>query len=92
MIRGSSIAQSSESLARWENEGGARQNPVKARVEERWSATQPLIQGSSIEADLGGDRGLSDQNTLAILRISLMLLVPALALIVIFWANIVSAH
>jgi hypothetical protein len=76
-----------EELASWENEGGAIssvpnaiRNPV-ATVGWPFASTM-----DPASAPLhGADNGITDTNSLTILRISLLLLLPALGSIAIFW-------
>jgi hypothetical protein len=68
-------------LAEWENEGGAafygsalvRNAPIG--IIEAPDDTVP-----------GADKGQADTHTLSVLRLSLLLVVPALGAFVIFWA------
>jgi hypothetical protein len=76
-----------EELASWENEGGAIScvpNAIRHPV-----ATVGLTFASimdPVSAPLrGADNGITDTNSLTILRVSLLLLVPALGSIAIFW-------
>jgi hypothetical protein len=74
-------------LASWENEGGAITPPK--RKPETTEAPQHLV-ASVIElapiAVHRADRGMGDTHSLKVLEVSLLLLVPVLAGIAIFWA------
>lgn len=71
-----------ESLASWENDGGAAQP---------WPYTdqsQPAdpIAESSPPGD--PDEGITDRHTLGIMQVSLLVLVPVLAAMAIFWGAV----
>ena len=77
-----------EALASWENEGGAstptpasRQRPEAAQ----WPAS--VIDQGAEPMPPGADKGITDTHSLAVLQISLLLLVPTLAGIAIFWGD-----
>lgn len=70
-------------LAEWENEGGASSSSsFDARV---LKAPSSIIQAPD-DAIPGADDGEADTHTLSVLRLSLLLVVPALGAFVIFWA------
>lgn len=70
-------------LAEWENEGGASSSgSFGARVR---NAPSSIIQPPD-DAISGADEGQGDTHTLSVLRLSLLLVVPALGAFVIFWA------
>lgn len=74
-------------LAEWENEGGsACYGSFGALVR---NAPSSIIQGRD-DAIPGADKGLADTHTLSVLRLSLLLVVPALGVFVIFWAASVA--
>jgi hypothetical protein len=80
-----------EDVTSWENEGGAirsapeaTQNPV---MTVGWPPSSVI---ESVPAARGGaDKGMRDTNSLTILRLSLLLLVPALGSMAIFWGAFV---
>lgn len=81
----SSRRQASDSLAVWENEGGASRfsNVAELAASPRWTPTYPVIQD---EAHLhGADSGIADRHVLGVLQVSLALLIPVFAAMLIFW-------
>lgn len=79
-----------EDVTAWENEGGAiwstpeaTGNPVTT---VGWPPTSVINPAPAVPA--GADRGITDTNSLTIMRISLLLLVPALGSMAIFWSAI----
>lgn len=70
-------------LAEWENEGGASTSgSFGARVR---NAPSSVIQPPD-DVIPGADDGEADTHTLSVLRLSLLLVVPALGAFVVFWA------
>lgn len=76
-----------EDLASWGNEGGAISSAPKATRNSVATFGWPPagIMDAAPAAIRGADKGLTDTNSLTILRVSLLLLVPALGSIAIFW-------
>ena len=90
ILSASSRSQARDSLAIWENEGGAsgfsESGAGGPEAPPRWTPTYPIIQGASIEANLrGADSGIADRHVLGVLQVSLALLIPAFAAMGIFW-------
>jgi hypothetical protein len=77
-----------EDVASWENEGGAISSagaaPKAPAVTVGWPRASIVDPAPAVLR--GADNGLADSNSLTILRVSLLLLVPALASIAVFWA------
>lgn len=78
-------ASSRRQLAVWENEGGAgRFSGVgEPAAPPRWTPTYPVIQDEALLH--GADIGVTDPHTLRVLQVSLALLIPAFAAMVILW-------
>lgn len=81
-----------QDVASWENEGGSTRSVPKttqARVEPiGWppaSVVNPIL-----AALRGANKGMTDTNSLTILRISLLLLIPALGSMAIFWGAVAA--
>lgn len=74
----------------WENEGGAiRSAPEAARNPVTSVGWPPAsVVTPTLAALRGANKGMTDTNSLAILRISLLLLVPALGSMAIFWGAV----
>jgi hypothetical protein len=83
-----------ENLASWENEGGATApalnivQPVARRGRAAQAAKNPNL---SEDAPRGVNDGASDTHTLAIMRISLLLLIPAIGSGAIYWGLLVGS-
>lgn len=79
-----------EDVAAWENEGGAIKSAPKATRNP--IATVGWPPASSVDPALaalrGANRGMTDTNSLTILRVSLLLLVPTLGSMAIFWGAV----
>lgn len=83
------LSWSRDDLASWENEGGAIKSAPSPVSMVGWPPAS-IIDPAPVRI-FGADRGITDTNSLTILRLSLLLLVPALASIAIFWgANATS--
>jgi hypothetical protein len=77
-----------DAVASWENEGGAIRTggPRPQRADApAWPPASSVVESRSAEAR-GADRGIADTHALTMLRTSLLLLIPALGVIAIFWA------
>ena len=72
-----------DDLAAWEKEGGAVNSAPRLGSMVGWPPAS-IIDPAPVRI-VGADRGITDTNSLTILRLSLLLLVPALASIAIFW-------
>lgn len=77
-----------DDLGAWENEGGAvrtlskvHPNAIAAHAWTPASVMDPAPAGLR-----GADKGITDAKSLAILQISLLLLVPALGGVALFWS------
>lgn len=82
-----------EDVASWENEGGAIRSAPKANRNPVTTLGWPpasILDPAPAELR-GADRGITDTHSLAVLQLSLLLLVPVLAGIAIFWGAVVSA-
>jgi hypothetical protein len=86
------IPPKNEGVAAWENEGGA--SALDAIVPPRTIATNASVDPMhhpEPRLTLGGaDIGITDTHTLAVMRISLLLLIPAFTVMIVFWAAIVT--
>jgi hypothetical protein len=76
-----------DGLASWENEGGST---APALSVARQPFANPAVQGAKCRNIIGAvsssaDDAVLDTNTRPILRVSLLLLVPAMGAITIFW-------
>lgn len=80
-----------ENLASWENEGGAIASAPRVvhpvAGQGRGSAKYQSLAENAPRAD----RGISDTNTLAIMRISLLLLIPAIGGGAIYWGLLIGS-
>jgi hypothetical protein len=72
-----------DDLDSWENEGGAVNFAPSPVSMVGWPPAS-IIDPAPVKI-FGADKGITDTNSLTILRLSLLLLVPALAGIAIFW-------
>lgn len=72
-----------DDLASWENEGGAINSAPRLVSMVGWPPAS-IIDPAPVRI-VGADKGITDTNSLTILRLSLLLLVPALGAIAIFW-------
>lgn len=79
---------SRDDLASWENEGGAINAAPNSFTMVGWPPASIIDPAPAEQHD--ADRGITDTNSLTILRISLLLLVPALGSLAIFWGSVVS--
>lgn len=77
-----------DDVASWENEGGAirsapkvSQNPAEV---VQWPPTS-IVYPAPAEL-CGADKGITDTHSLAVLQVSLLLLVPVIGGIAMFWA------
>lgn len=75
-------------LDTWENEGGANaqaapDSGAKAASALQW--TDSSILPMRPEPLFGADQGIGDRHTLTVLRVSLLLIVPVLAAVAVFW-------
>lgn len=80
--------RASDSLAVWENEGGASppSHDADKLAAARWTPSYTAIQYGSGGANFhGADIGIDDRHTLGVLQTSLALLVLALMAMMIFW-------
>lgn len=85
-----------DSVSLWENEGGslasterpAGQKPVEENEGASWPPAS-VIDPPAIEGRCA-DRGVADTHTRSIMRVSLLLLVPALGALAVFWASIAT--
>ncbi|ANP45808.1 hypothetical protein ATE48_07665 [Candidatus Viadribacter manganicus] len=81
-----------QDLASWENEGGSTRSVAKttqARVVTIGWPPASVI--NPIPATLSGaDKGMADTNSLTMMRVSLLLLVPALGSLAIFWGAVAA--
>lgn len=83
-----------ESLSSWENEGGAietaphvvRPDASPARAHQR-----DMDQVLSERAPPASDKGIVDTRTLTIMRLSLLLFIPAIGALAVFWGLFVGA-
>jgi hypothetical protein len=79
-----------EDVASWENEGGAIKSAPK--VDRIPIATVGWPPASIVDptptALRGADKGMTDTHSLAVLQVSLLLLVPVMAGIAMFWASV----
>lgn len=78
-----------EDVTAWENEGGAirsaPRNPVTTVGWPPASVIEPPL-----AALRGANKGMTDANSLTILRISLLLLIPALGSMATFWGAVAA--
>ena len=76
------MSPKADNLASWENEGGATApapNVVQA------------VARPADDAPRRTDRGGSDTHTLALMRVSLLLLIPAVGTLAVFW-GLLAGH
>ncbi len=73
-----------ETLASWENEGGSTAPPQHSAT-LLGGTTQGAMDKGAEEMTRGADAGISDTHTLTVMRSSLLLLVPALGVLAVFW-------
>jgi hypothetical protein len=81
-------------LASWENEGGATApapTVVKPVARSARASQATKYQSLSEDAPRGADRAASDTHALAIMRISLLLLIPAIGGGAIYWGLLVGS-
>lgn len=89
-------AWAKDRVSSWENEGGSlaapqrpvEHNPIEHNDGPSWLPSS-VIDPPAAEKR-GADRGVSDTHTLSILRVSLLLLVPVLGALAVFWASIAT--
>jgi hypothetical protein len=75
-----------ENLASWENEGGApAPNVVRPTAKPQCAAQSGMYQNLFEDAPRGADKGVSDTHTLTVMRLALLLLIPAIGAMAIFW-------
>lgn len=81
-------ASRKDALASWENEGGAISSGVHATKLLGNQPGRPSVIARRPDGGGGGfDRDMADKHTLAVLQISLLLVVPVLAAMAMFWAS-----
>lgn len=73
-----------ESLASWENEGGSTAPSLNSATLPAVATLGAIVQGPA-EMPRGADIGITDSHTLTVMRSSLLVLVPALGVLAVFW-------
>lgn len=76
----------SESLAGWENEGGAGRSTPHTR---RRLPSDPMVE---FPPTGDPDTGIVDKHTLGMMQVSLLLLIPVLGAIAIFWGYVAGGR
>jgi hypothetical protein len=81
-----------EDVTVWENEGGAIRSAPEAIRNPVTSVGWPpaSVIAPTLAALRGANKGMTDTNSLTILRISLLLLIPALGSMAIFWGAVAA--
>jgi hypothetical protein len=85
-----------DGVSLWENEGGSLasterpsgQSPVGENEGALWPPASVIDPPAS--EGRRADRGVADTHTLSIMRVSLLLLVPVLGALAVFWASIAT--
>lgn len=90
-----SKGQAGKNLAAWENEGGAGQSAQsesqrQPAIARRWMPLEAQSLSPKPQASGDPDTGIVDRHTLGMMQVSLLLLVPVLAALAIFWASMAN--
>lgn len=82
-----------EGLASWENEGGAQRAAASPRPVIAVASWPPrsVLESARPDPPRGADKGIVDTHTLGILRVSLLLIVPALGVMAMWSSSLATA-